>query len=192
MPSPRKLLLTVGHSNHSAEHFRSLLSDFRVEVLVDVRSWPHSRFVEWADRSSLPDVAEQAGAKYLFLGEQLGGRPQGSEFYDEDGFVLYWKVATSEPFRRGIERLGSGIERCRIAVMCSEENPAQCHRRLLVSKVMLEQGIAVTHIRGDGHSEEEPGPIHFPEGSLLEDEEKLWRSSRSVSRKRAPRTSLAA
>jgi uncharacterized protein (DUF488 family) len=77
-------------------------------------------------------------------------------------------------------------------VMCSEENPAECHRRLLISKVMLEHGVAVTHLRGDGRSEEEPGPICFTEGSLLEDEEKLWRSSRSVSRKRAPRTSLAA
>jgi uncharacterized protein (DUF488 family) len=140
----------------------------------------------------MSELTHQIGAKYLYLGEQLGGRPQGSEFYDDDGFVLYWKVAASQSFRRGIERLEKGIRRCRVVVMCSEENPTDCHRRLLVSKVMLEQGIAVTHIRGDGHIEEEPGPIRFPEGSLLEDEEKLWRSSRSVSRKRAPRSSLAA
>lgn len=192
MPSSQGTLLTVGHSNHSQEHFQSLLSGAEIEVLVDVRSWPHSRFVEWADRSELPKVVRQAGAKYLFLGEQLGGRPQSPEFYDEDGFVLYWKVAACEPFCQGIERLTSGVERCRVAVMCSEENPAECHRRLLVSKVLLERGIAVTHIRGSGQSEEEPGPIRFPEGSLLEDEEKLWRSSRSVSRKRAPKASLAA
>jgi uncharacterized protein (DUF488 family) len=140
----------------------------------------------------MPGLTRQIGAKYLYMGEGLGGRPQGSEFYDDDGFVLYWKVAASQSFRRGIERLEKGVERCRVAVMCSEEDPTDCHRRLLVSKVMLEQGIAVTHIRGDGHIEEEPGPILFPAGSLLEDEEKLWRSSRSVSRRPAPRTSLAA
>jgi len=185
-------LLTIGHSNHAHEHFQSLLREHGVEVLVDVRSWPHSRYVEWVDRTQLPGVVSRAGAKYLFLGDRLGGRPEGEEFYDGDGHVLYSRLATSPDFCTGIERLRRGLERYRVAIMCSEEDPAECHRRLLVAKVLLEQGVDVSHIRGDGRIEEEPGLIEMSGGALFDDEETLWRSSRSVSRKRPPRTSLAA
>ena len=185
-------LLTLGHSNHAPEHFQSLLVESRVDVLVDVRSWPHSRYVGWADRAALPGIAGSVDVKYLFLGDQLGGRPDDAAFYDGEGHVLYSRVATSEDFRAGIARLKRGIEQCRVAVMCSEENPEHCHRRLLVAKVLLDEGIAVTHIRGDGTNEVEPGPIDLSAGSLFQDEERLWRSSRSVSRKPPPRTSLAA
>ncbi len=185
-------LLTIGHSNHSAEHFQGLLSKHDVEVLVDVRSWPHSRYVEWADRSRIGDVAQIAGARYLFLGKELGGRPDGDEFYDPSGHVLYGKVARSDEFRAGVERLLRGAKRYRVAIMCSEENPASCHRRLLVAKVLLERGLVVTHIRGDGSHEVEGEPIILAEGSLFDDEESQWRSSLSVSRRRPPRISSVA
>lgn len=185
-------LFTIGHSNHSADRFRRLLSDRGIEVLVDVRSWPHSRYVEWADRSRMPDVVEAAGARYLFLGKELGGRPESPDFYDETGRVLYGKVAKSAEFRAGIERLRRGARRYRVAIMCSEEDPASCHRRLLVAKVLLEEGLTIGHIRGDGHCEVESKPIALSEGSLFDDEESLWRSSLSVSRRQPPRISSAA
>jgi len=185
-------LLTLGHSNHAPEHFQSLLIENRVEVLVDVRSWPHSRYVEWADRAVLPNIVGSVDAKYLFLGDQLGGRPDDGSFYDGEGHVLYARVAASEDFRAGVARLKRGIEQCRVAIMCSEENPENCHRRLLIAKVLLDEGVPVTHIRGDGKNEAEPGPIDLSAGSLFDDEERVWRSSRSVSRKRPPGTSLAA
>lgn len=185
-------LLTIGHSNHPSEHFQRLLSEHDVEVLVDVRSWPHSRHVEWVDRSKIGDVAKAAGVRYLFLGRELGGRPDGNEFYDQVGRVLYGKVAQSDDFRDGIERLCRGAERYRVAIMCSEEDPTSCHRRLLIAKVLLEKGHTIGHIRGDGRCEFEAEPIALSEGSLFDDEEGLWRSSLSVSRRRAQRVSSAA
>ncbi|HET7445777.1 MAG TPA: DUF488 domain-containing protein [Solirubrobacterales bacterium] len=185
-------LLTIGHSNHSPARFRELLAEHGVEVLVDVRSWPHSRYVEWADRSQLPALTEEVRARYLFLGDQLGGRPDGDEYYDQQGHALYGKVAASDAFRAGIARLHRGIERFRVAIMCSEEDPEHCHRRLLVAKVLLDEGVVVTHIRGDGRVESEPGPIDLSAGALFDEGERQWRSLRSVSRGRPPRTSLAA
>ncbi|HET7485440.1 MAG TPA: DUF488 domain-containing protein [Solirubrobacterales bacterium] len=185
-------LFTIGHSNHSADCFQRLLSDNGIEVLVDVRSWPHSRYVEWVDRSRIADVAKAAGAQYLFLGKELGGRPESAEFYDATGHVLYGEVAKSVEFRAGIERLRRGAGRYRVAVMCSEENPATCHRRLLVAKVLLEEGLTIGHIRGDGRCEVESEPITLSEGSLFDDEESLWRSSLSVSRRQPPKISSAA
>lgn len=185
-------LFTLGHSNHSRERFEELLRDAEVDVLVDVRSWPHSRYVVWADRGTLPEVTAAIDVKYLFLGGQLGGRPDDGVFYDSEGHVLYARVARSEGFRAGIERLKRGIQQCRVAIMCSEEDPEHCHRRLLVAKVLLDEGIPVVHIRGDGGREAEPGAIDLSGGALFEDEEMTWRSSRSVSRKPPPKTSLAA
>lgn len=185
-------IFTIGHSNHPAESFQRLLSDHRIEALVDVRSWPHSRYVEWADRSQIPEIAQETGARYLFLGKELGGRPDGTEFYDSTGHVLYGRRAESADFRAGIARLRRGAERYRIAIMCSEENPASCHRRLLVAKVLLDEGLTIGHIRGDGRCEVEAKPIDLSEGSLFDDEESLWRSSLSVSRRRPPRISSAA
>jgi uncharacterized protein (DUF488 family) len=163
-----------------------------VEVLVDVRSWPHSRYVEWVDRSRIADIAQSAGARYLFLGKELGGRPDAAEFYDPSGYVMYGKVARSDEFNSGIKRLRQGVESYRVAIMCSEEDPTSCHRRLLVAKVLLEDGWAIGHIRGDGRCEVESEPIALSAGSLFDDEESLWRSSLSVSRSRVPRISSAA
>lgn len=185
-------VFTIGHSNLEPDRFRELLSEHGIEVLVDVRSWPHSRYVQWADAAVLPELIAEAGAKYLFLGKELGGRPEGDAFYDADGHVLYGKVAEQEWFKRAIERLERGAEEYRVAIMCSEEDPAHCHRRLLVSKVLLDHGVTVAHIRKDGRVEIESGPLKLREGTLFEDEEGLWRSSLSVSRVRRPRTSSTA
>jgi uncharacterized protein (DUF488 family) len=185
-------IFTIGHSNHDPGHFRHLLSEHGIEVLVDVRSWPHSRYVEWADTAVLPELIAEANVRYLFLGKELGGRPEGDDFYDADGHVLYGKVAEQDWFEAAIRRLERGVEEYRVAVMCSEEDPSHCHRRLLVSKVLLERGMTVAHIRKSGRLEIESGPLRLAEGTLFEDEENLWRSSLSVSRARPPKTSSTA
>jgi len=185
-------IFTIGHSNHDPDHFRRLLSEHGIEVLVDVRSWPHSRFVEWADTAVLPELIAEANVRYLFLGNELGGRPEGDRFYDAEGHVLYGKVAEQDWFEAAIRRLERGAEKYRVAIMCSEEDPSHCHRRLLVSKVLLERGMTVAHIRKSGRVEIESGSLRLAEGTLFEDEESLWRSSLSVSRARPPKASSTA
>jgi uncharacterized protein (DUF488 family) len=185
-------IFTIGHSNLAPDHFRELLSEHRIDVLVDVRSWPHSRYVQWADAAVLPELLAEAGAKYLFLGNELGGRPEGDAFYDIEGHVLYGKVAEQDWFQAAIRRIERGAEEYRVAIMCSEEDPTHCHRRLLVSRVLLDHGMTIAHIRKSGRVEIESGPMKLSEGTLFEDEEGLWRSSLSVSRARRPRTSSTA
>ena len=88
--------------------------------------------------------------RYLYMGKELGGRPEQAEFYDAEGHALYDRMAASPLFLEGISRLIHGVARHRIALLCSEENPASCHRRLLIGKVLAERGIRSLHIRGDG------------------------------------------
>jgi len=144
------VVLTIGHSNHPIERFLDLLKTHSVEVLLDVRSYPYSNYSPQFDREKLKQTLAESGFKYLDLGRELGGRPEGAEFYDATGHVLYDRLAASPIFLEGLSRLQKGIEKYTVAILCSEENPAVCHRALLVGKVLGTRGYKVAHIRGDG------------------------------------------
>lgn len=157
-------IYTIGHSNHPLPVFLDLLRHHAVQVLVDVRSQPYSRYAAHFGAQALRASVVEAGFKYLFLGKELGGRPDGTHYYDERGRVDYALVARSPLFRAGIERLKGGCAAYRVAILCAEENPAGCHRRRLVGRVLAEEGVRVLHIRGDGalHTEEEVAAAERP------------------------------
>ena len=189
-------ILTIGHSNHNWPRFLELLKSNGVEALVDARSHPYSKFCPQFDSDSIRKALAEAGIRYVPLGSQLGGRPKGGEFYDADGHVLYDRVAESEPFRQGIERLRKGADGFVVALMCGEEDPAGCHRRLLIGRVLVEEGFTVEHIRGDGRiqpdSEHDVEPKAKPQLSLFEDVQvPAWKSIPSVSLKKRQSSSSA-
>ena len=150
-------IYTIGHSTHSPEGFIKLLKDHRIEVLVDVRSRPHSKQVPHFNKDAVRSLVTGSGIKYLFLGKELGGLPEQSDFYDEKGYVIYSRIADSPLFLEAISRLESGILKYRVAIMCGEENTSGCHRRLLIGRFLKERRINLKHIRGNGYlqSEEE-------------------------------------
>ena len=148
-------VLTIGHSNHQVEHFLDLLKSHAVQVVADTRSYPYSEYATQFDQKPLKMALEADGIRYVFLGRELGGRPDGDEFYDDQGHVLYDRVAETELFQEGVARLEKGIREYKVAMLCAEENPAACHRRLLVGRVLLDRGIQVDHIRGDGRIQTE-------------------------------------
>ncbi len=177
-------VFTIGHSNHPAKKFAGLLKEHGIEVLVDTRSRPYSRHAPHFNARDIEASLSDAGIGYLFLGRELGGKPEGEEFYDAEGRVNYALVEKSRPFLDGIHRLESEIQARRVALLCSEEDPAGCHRRLLVGRALSERGIAVRHIRGNGSVQTEgetagDQPVLFSEAEVS-----VWKSIRSVSRKR--------
>jgi uncharacterized protein (DUF488 family) len=115
-----------------------------------VRSVPYSRYASQFNKSNIQKVLPANGIKYLFLGKELGGRPQDPRFYDSEGNVLYSKIAESPCFTEGIERLTRSIRKYQVAIMCSEENPDHCHRRLLIGEILTGKAIQVLHIRKNG------------------------------------------
>ncbi len=145
-----RTLYTIGHSNHPPERFLALLQEHAIQVLVDTRSSPYSRYSPQFDRESLKQLILPEGIKYLYLGDVVGGRPREDSCYDSDGRVLYSRVARLPDFREAIDRLKRGADDFRVALLCSEEDPAHCHRRLLITRVLLGDGEAILHIRGDG------------------------------------------
>ncbi|MGH3088340.1 MAG: DUF488 family protein [Rubrobacteraceae bacterium] len=186
-------VFTIGHSNHSLEEFLGLLKEHGIEALVDVRSHPRSRYAPHFNKDVLKKAVDDRSVKYLFLGRELGGRPEGDEFYDEDGRVDYGRVAQSETFKEGVRRVKDGAGRFRVALMCSEEDPTGCHRELLVGRVLREEGVDVRHIRGEGNIQSEED-LEEDQLALFEEprEREEWKSVkpiRSASPGRPPRSS---
>lgn len=186
-PPPDGCVYSVGHSNQSLDAFLALLKRHGVEGVADVRSAPYSRHAPHFNRPELERAVRAAGLAYVFLGRELGGRPEGDEFYDAEGHVLYGRVARAPFFQDGLRRLVEGARRRRVAMMCAEEDPAVCHRHRLVARVLTERGMPVRHLRGDGRiqtdAEVAGGPAE--EQGLLFDEfrEAAWRSLRPVLQK---------
>jgi uncharacterized protein (DUF488 family) len=184
---------TIGHSNHAFEAWLALLRRHAVEVVVDVRSSPYSKYVPQFDRELMQQSLEKAGLRYLFLGAELGGRPANSSYYDGKGHVLYSKLCGDDLFQATIARLENGIERYRVALVCGEEDPAHCHRRLLIGRVLAERGHTMIHIRGDGRQDSDEAvaaeagkPLVDTQPALFAElDEDQWRSTASVSPKKA-------
>ncbi len=145
-------LHTIGHSTHSKEKFLDLLRAYEVTMVVDVRSLPYSRWTPHFNREALEPWLDERGISYLFLGEELGGRPRDPSCY-VDGRVQYDLVAKTPFFARGIERVLSEMKTHSIALMCAEKDPLDCHRTLLVSRNLAERGASIVHILEDGKAE---------------------------------------
>jgi uncharacterized protein (DUF488 family) len=144
-------VFTIGHSTHSYEHFLSLLRASGITAVADVRTTPFSRHFPHFNEAALRSELKLDGISYVFLGKELGGRPSGRSFYC-DGVADYEKMAKSETFASGIKRVIEGAKRFRIALMCSEQDPLDCHRCLLVGRALLGEGVRLVHILGDSSS----------------------------------------
>lgn len=153
--APRLAVWSIGHSNKSFESFVALLEQHDIAVIADVRSAPYSRYAVHFNGPVLKPALEAQGVKYVYLGRQIGGMPKDSSLYDDDGHVRYDLIAESETFKAGIERLLTGIEKYRVAIMCGEENPSGCHRRNLIAPALKAHAIDVLHIRGTGEVQTE-------------------------------------
>jgi uncharacterized protein (DUF488 family) len=196
-PAP---IYTIGHSNHSVERLLELLAANEIAVVVDVRSSPYSKYADQFNLAALEAALTQAGPRYVYLGDALGGMPNVPGFYDAEGHVRYDLIAASDRFREGLARLLGIARERRVALLCSEEDPQECHRHLLLARVLGEQGVAVLHLRGDGSvvGDEELGAAVELERTggqqslFEEDGERPWRSTQSATRKGPPRNSSSA
>lgn len=154
MGSTQYPVFTIGHSNHSPETFVELLTQHGVNEVVDVRSSPSSRYLPHFNYDVLNQILDDVGIDYLFLGGLLGGRPPGPSYYDADGRVLYDRVADTEFFDDGIGQVVRTADERRVALMCAEKDPLDCHRTLLLAQSLVKRGVAVGHILADGGVED--------------------------------------
>lgn len=146
-------LISVGHSNHEWPEFVALLRRAGVTALADVRSSPYSGRYPHFNRESLSNAVRDEDIAYVFLGDLLGGRPGQPSLYDEDGRVNYERVQQTAPFQYGLHQLTRARTSYVVAFLCSEEDPLQCHRSLMIAPALSERGFPPHHLRKDGSLE---------------------------------------
>jgi uncharacterized protein (DUF488 family) len=144
--------MTIGHTTHELDAFVAMLKQHGVTAVADVRSQPYSRRLEQFNRENLAAELASAGIGYVFLGDELGARREEPECYDGDR-ADYRRIAELPKFRAGLDRLREGAARFRIALVCAEKEPLDCHRTVLVCRHLRDE-FQIMHILADGTTED--------------------------------------
>lgn len=146
-----KAIYTIGHSNHDLDTLLALLQNHGIQVVVDARSAPYSRYVPHFNKKEIENILTRKGLKYVFMGDVIGGKPSGSYYSDPAGKTDYEKLAATESFQQGLNRLIKGMNQgWVIALMCAEEDPDRCHRHHLIAQELeMKRDVPVIHIRAD-------------------------------------------
>ncbi|WP_276166748.1 DUF488 domain-containing protein [Zobellia alginiliquefaciens] len=148
-------IYSIGHGNKKFEDLIDELKKHQIEFLLDVRSNPMSRFNFHFNKTWLERDLPENNITYEFLGEHLGGLPKDKTCYTE-GKVDYAKIRTKKFFKEGIRLLvDANKEKMRIALMCSESKPEECHRCKLIGQELLNHEISVQHITSNGIKSQE-------------------------------------
>jgi uncharacterized protein (DUF488 family) len=143
-------LYSIGHSNVEIDGFLDLLLKHGIETLVDTRSQPYSRYSPQFNQEALRNSLAGAGIAYAYMGRELGGRPQGSDFYYGEGNVDYDRLAMAPFYVSAIDRLIQLGASGRVAFMCSEADYHNCHRYKLITRTLVRRQIPVEHIMHSG------------------------------------------
>ena len=173
-------LVTFGYGARSLDEALGLLLRHRIVYVVDVRSVPWSRYRPEFSQDQLSGSLRAHSIRYLFMGDELGGRPEDPACYDQEGRVDYHACARRPAFRAGVQRLHKAWAAGHsLALMCSEGRPEDCHRTKLVAAALVEAGVDLRHIdeRGELLSHEEVlDRLRGPQTALLDDTELLAKS----------------
>ncbi len=173
------VVYTVGHSSHPIEELLNLLSQRGITAVADVRSHPYSRRYPQFRREALADSLRRRGLDYLFLGRELGARSPDPSCYVDDQ-VQYDLLAKTEAFQRGLDRIGQEARSRRLALLCAEQEPLECHRTVLVARHLVVRGMEVRHILADGALEPHEATLDrlirqlgLPQGDLFRSRQEI-------------------
>ena len=149
-----KEIYTIGHSNHINKYFVNLLKNHGINCLVDVRSMPYSKFTPQYNKEDLKKYLKLNQIYYVFMGDELGARRNDKSLYTNEGYLDFDKTSKSILFQEGIERLKKGLHKgYNIALMCTEKDPIDCHRNILVARELFRQNIEIKNIHEDSSIE---------------------------------------
>lgn len=141
-------IYTIGHSNRELSEFIKLLRQHNVDYIIDVRFIPFSKYVTHFNKENLSYSLKDEEIIYIFQGHLLGidySNPQ--HVNSQESYTDYRIIAQTKEFLKGLDLVLEGIEQgYSIALMCSEKDPIDCHRAILISRELKARGISVNHI----------------------------------------------
>lgn len=160
---------TIGHSSYALGYFLILLRKFNINTVVDIRSVPYSKYVPHYNKEYIKDVLKRQSIHFVYMGVELGIIRKDRDLYLTDGFLDFEKLRGSNEYKEGIRRIVTGIEKgYRIGIMCTEKDPIDCHRGILIGRELQDLKYYVKHIleNGDiqtqGELEERLLNMYFP------------------------------
>lgn len=174
-------VFTIGHSTQPIEKFISLLKRYDISAIADVRSAPYSRHNPQFNREALRDSLKQESISYVFLGKELGARSEDECCYVHNK-VSYQRLAETELFKDGIKRVVEGARTYRVALMCAEKDPLDCHRTILVARELAKEDVKVIHVLQNGALESHDAAMSRLVEQLGIGEEDMFRSKEETVR----------
>lgn len=143
-------IYTIGHSTHTLDYFKTLLQAYDINCVVDVRQTAVSSYNPQYNEITLKPFLHSSHILYLHMGNEFGARPRNPALLDDEGKADFDKIRQTPAFLSGIERLKTGLKKgLRIALMCSQADPFDCHRFALIAYHLTHQGVDVKHILKD-------------------------------------------
>ncbi|GAB1450908.1 DUF488 domain-containing protein [Draconibacterium sp.] len=140
-------IYSIGHGNKDIKDFIAELKSFDIQFLLDIRSKPYSKWSPQFNQVALESELKNNEIVYVYVGDTLGGLPEDRTCYDFDGKVVYDLIKEKDFFKQGLERLTTANEkRIKLAIMCSESKPEECHRSKLIGQELLKKNISVNHV----------------------------------------------
>ncbi len=163
-------IYSIGHSKHAIDTFIAMLKEQDIEMLVDVRRFPGSRFNPQFNKNKLKESLEQEGIQYISMVE-LGGRrdpvPESvNRGWEEPAFQGYADYMQTGDFEYALKELLIHAAAHRTAYMCAEADFHSCHRRLL-SDALTVRKCEVIHIKPNGLEPHTLTPFAKVEGTRL-------------------------
>lgn len=175
---------TIGHGQQPADQLLAILRENRFSLVIDVRSTPWLKYAKQFNREPLEALLSQGEIDYLWLGEHLGQKPAGDQFYDAEGHALYEPISREPWFLKAIGRVEYEAEQRSTVILCVEEPPEDCHRYHLLGRVLTRRGSRVAHIRRGGRVEQQAHVgqrLGEDQPSLFaESEREVWRSPKPM------------
>ena len=140
-------IYTIGYGARDGDAFINTLQNYQIDYLIDVRSRPYSSYKPEFSRRPLEEALTANNIRYVFMGDSLGGQPDDPACYDAGGKVDYDLCSSRPIYLAAIERLQKAQkQQLRVALMCSEGKPENCHRAKLIGETLTKQGVEVLHI----------------------------------------------
>jgi len=130
-----RVIYFLGTSNRGIEEFLEILKAYSINLVVDVRRFPTSKFAHFK-KENLKIFLLKENIKYLYLGKELGG-------YRNEGYESY---INTEEFKKAIKLLKDLSQENTLCIICAEKIPFRCHRRFIAQELAKDKELKVIHI----------------------------------------------
>lgn len=145
-------LYTIGYSCHTLDSFIMVIKRYNINAIADVRSQPFSKYKPEFNSNTLSIALKGKGISYVFLGEECGARIKDITCYI-NGKADYSRIAASELFNKGLDRIVFGLSKFNIALLCAEKDHLMCHRTILICRNLRNRVFKINHILCTGQIE---------------------------------------